>query len=160
MVDLWKQQAWSVSYLIQIYLVRPLCSIFFEQRVTEISYHHESPSTVPKYNFSTTARLWLWYNRGGTFIIPIPRDKFNTSFVILNWPSVRFKVTCWWVQIKLKEASWSIAFIFLMAASICSRPEILQTNFISHNPRAFPLSLPMWNWSLARNRFTQYNNGQ
>lgn len=106
-----------------------------------------SPSTVPKYNFGTTARLWLWYNRGGTFIIPILRDKFNTPIVILNWPSVRYQVTRWWDQIKLKETSWSIAFIFLMAASIFSRPEIVQTNLMSHNPRAFPISLPLWNWS-------------
>lgn len=103
-VRLSKQPAWSIGNLIQIYLVCPLCSIFFEQRVTEICYHRESRSRVPKYNFGTTARLWFWHNRCGTFIIPIPRDKFNTSIVILNWSPVRFQVhvECLWAQTLLK----------------------------------------------------------
>ena len=85
-----------ISY-ISFHLVCPLCPIFFEQRVTEISYHRESPSTVPKCNFGKTTRLGLWNNRSGIFIIRILRDKFNAPFVVLNCSPVRLQVciTCW-----------------------------------------------------------------
>ena len=68
----------------------------FEQRMKEISYHYESPSTVLIFFFPITASLWPGHNTGGAFIIPILKDKLNTPIVMLNLSCFRFQVrdTC------------------------------------------------------------------